>query len=517
MKKLFSIFCAASMLLCSAAPVGAAFPDGITGIETVEALYFENAPAIDGIIDPDEWGEATTSATGDNCATASDVSPRYNSFYTSVSGSPQLQFDLWLRWDEDYYYVAAKVKDPDGHSMRNTGSNAWNGDAVQFRLDPKGSNASGSKSNPWSNSASVCDLVCGYYSTGKRVECFDGTNSVGLSMNYDTVFDPVELAVAPSDVSSSTHFSEDTANGYTSYEIAVPWKYVFENNLVPIYDSLTDEETLPICLERSQYSAANNPAGGVGREIGMSLMLLNAAQGSSSYNSLLSWGSGIAYVQKTTASATAAGSNAVTLSYTSVEDTLAGDLDIVLSSRRMGNKLYVDMDLANNPGIWSMKTVLDYNTEALHPVSYTVGDVFANDQLDHSTLTDENLLMIAYNEALDANNEKTGRVITYEFEILDSNLPYDFNLSVSQKDIFDCTLSYVAYTVVNTADTPESTYIEGDINLDGSVNVADVFYMKGVIVGSADITEDNLLAGDLNGDGRITISDIFNLKAVLIS
>ncbi len=195
----------------------------------------------------------------------------------------------------------------------------------------------------------------------------------------------------------------------------------------------------------------------------------------------------------------------------------AGDLDIVLSSRRLGSKLYVDMDLANNPGIWSMKTVLDYNTEALCPVSYTAGDVFSEDQLDHSALTDEDLLMIAYHDTLESNDEKTGRVITYEFEILDFDLSYDLDLTVSEVDIFDCTLSYVAYSVTNTANTPESTYTAGDANLDGSVNIADLFYMKSIIVGSADATEDNILAGDLNGDGSITVSDIFNMKAILIS
>ena len=503
------------MLICSAVPVFAEFPNGAKGIEAVEALYFENAPTLDGIIGEEEWGEATTYADSLEAANTYDTRPYYNCFYNAVDGTPELYMDIWLRWDDECFYIAAKVKDPDGHSMRHSGTNSWNGDAVQFRLDPKGSNASGDKATPWSNTSTVCDMVCGYYSSGRRVECYDNANGVGLSQNYSTVFDCVKLAVAKSDVNSNTHFSEDTANGYTSYEIAVPWKYVFENNLVPLYDSLTPDEAAPIYLDRSEYDAKNNPDGGVGRAIGMSLMLLNAAQGSSNYNSLLSWGSGIAYVQRTSASATAAGSNEVTLSYTSVEDTIAGDLEIELSSARIGNKLFVYMDLANNPGIWSMKTTLDYNKNAIAPVSYTVGDVFGETELDHSALTDENLLMIAYNESLDTNNENTGRVLTYEFDIIDDSLPYDFYLSVVQSDIFDCDLGLVTFNVTNTADSPEISFLRGDINLDAKVNLADIYEMKRIIVSEEGFSEIQLMAADMNEDGKINIADIYELKKVI--
>ena len=50
------------------------------------------------------------------------------------AGSKDLSADVFLGWDEDYFYLAVAVTD-DSHFNKQKGVDIWNGDCVQFALD----------------------------------------------------------------------------------------------------------------------------------------------------------------------------------------------------------------------------------------------------------------------------------------------------------------------------------------------------------------------------------------------
>ena len=132
---------------------------------TVEAPYFNVKPNIDGVITAAEWGQPTAYAivyTGrsdykydddDNVLTSDYCfcDPRRAMYVNDCS------FDLWLRWDEQYFYIGVVSKDKYGLAAN------WNpaeepewyyiglfdGDALQFGIDPAGANSGGDPSNPF--------------------------------------------------------------------------------------------------------------------------------------------------------------------------------------------------------------------------------------------------------------------------------------------------------------------------------------------------------------------------------
>ena len=183
MKKIISTLLVSIMILCTVSTAIPVFADWGLKIQSVNALYFDEKPTVDGIVSEEEWGPSTfevDQSLAVQVITQNDY-PWYNDtntfFYRNPSGhydaaSLNMSYSMWLRWDENYFYVAAKVKDPDGHSLKNGKENTWNGDALQFRVDPAGANAVYDPLNPteydamedgkpWSSSG-IDDICVGF-------------------------------------------------------------------------------------------------------------------------------------------------------------------------------------------------------------------------------------------------------------------------------------------------------------------------------------------------------------------
>lgn len=215
-------------------------------IDKMEAPYFNILPVIDGIVTVEEWGDITVHVTPTQTA----------SYYCdNGAGAIDISFDLWLRWDEKYLYIAVVTNEPDGHSLPAGEGNLWNGDVIQFRADPAGPNGSGDKDAPWS------DTMVPNISIGQLT---DGTQT---SWDFQA-----------SQVIPGAQYKIVVGNGTTTYEAAVPHEYFIgkgEANFV----------------------------------YGFALVRLNAAT-DGSYNSWLTWGDGICGPQE---NVDRVGSNSVTL------------------------------------------------------------------------------------------------------------------------------------------------------------------------------------------------------------
>jgi len=287
-------------------------------IDFVDALYFDVKPTLDGIVSEAEWGEVSVEVRQNEAATIDDTEPVNNRFFmrntAAVPGfdidNLSMSYSLWLRWDENCYYIAVKVKDPDGHSLKNGRNFTWNGDSFQTRIDAGGYNASNPKGSeyydaekdgkPWSR-ANIPDFVAGFVeSAGGFSELWENETNKGITTFLGGT---AEVSIAPTGAAYST----DTSGGYTTYEIAIPWGYIDTNS-----------------HEYSVYSR-KNPNGGIGREYGMSTVVYNAdgTSGQAMWNAALSWGSGIVNAQQDDYTKTCAGSNCVTLSGDKVSENYA--------------------------------------------------------------------------------------------------------------------------------------------------------------------------------------------------
>ena len=229
MKKLISLLIVAVMAFATfAAAIPSMAIDGLD-IASVKAPYFDVKPTIDGVVSEAEWGTPTVTVNqaevGESKFVAEGDVPAANNLNTFFYRNPattydvenlNMKFTLWVRWDENYYYIAVKVNDPDGHSLKNGKNETWNGDAFQTRVDPEGYNASAQlgpelydaeyDGKPWSRK-DIDDMCFGFVeSAGGFTEAWNNATNTGMTSFSGG---SCNVAVTPAGV----NFNNDTAAG----------------------------------------------------------------------------------------------------------------------------------------------------------------------------------------------------------------------------------------------------------------------------------------------------------------
>ena len=159
--KRFFVLLAAVLTLCALSVIGVSARENTT----VYAPYFNVAPTIDGVISTAEWGQPTgyaTVYTGRNDYKYDDDDNVKVSDFCFYDGRAMyindISFDFWLRWDEKYFYIGMVSKDKYGYARHYEEQffgddemkyqDLWNGDSLQFGLDPQGANSNGNTSAP---------------------------------------------------------------------------------------------------------------------------------------------------------------------------------------------------------------------------------------------------------------------------------------------------------------------------------------------------------------------------------
>jgi len=318
MKRIISFVTVIAMLLsCMAFTVPVSARAIADDIDYVDALYFENAPTVDGYISDAEWGEYSVFVEALDCATIDDNSPYSRFFYNRVSATNMddyvnFSYYVWLRWSEQYFYIGVKVNDANVHSLKNGTTNTWNGDAVHTRIDKAGANAAvnggnftvtADRTKPWSTNL-VPDFLFGYSEiAGGFSEAWENNSNKGMTSFSNNPLGTAPCVVAP----AGSNYSSDTQNGITTYEVAIPWAYILNGD----FDTLTYTEY--------KTGRNGNLQGGIGREFGMSLAVLDDGNDAvAGWDAYMSWGSGICETHQTEGAHSASGSNAVTLVATPV-------------------------------------------------------------------------------------------------------------------------------------------------------------------------------------------------------
>lgn len=267
------------VLPASAAPVTVGTDEG----EYIDAPYFASAPTIDGFVTEAEWGEASVIVDAATAASKDDKEP-YSRFIYWRNGAYEdystWSYTLWLRWDENYFYIAVKNTDPDKYSLKNGMNNAWDGDSIQARVDWVGGNTVYDGQKPWS-SANVPDFIFGYTEiAGGFTECWENSTNKGMTSFSNNPLGVAKAVVAP----AFSNYSSDTQKGITTYELAIPWAYIISPEYREQFSTLT----------KTENDGRSNPQGAIGKELGMSLVVLDDGNTSKAgWDAFLAWGSGI--------------------------------------------------------------------------------------------------------------------------------------------------------------------------------------------------------------------------------
>ena len=344
MKKILSSLLAVATI-ASVMIVPATAEDAKSVTQEVDVLYMSTQPTFDGVINADEWGEKSFTVSGADAAMPGDAAPsatntfaHYEFEYDSVTKEitkideqnkeliSKLTYDVWLRWDTKYLYIAAKVNDPDGYYLPAGRERIWDGDCVQFRIDPQGPNgyqkyknpdydyttqgfdveaASGIGYVPWAYRTKICNIGLG--TIGGKVQAYDmADQGTGNMTKPQLLNDAKKLGPNNNPLKDENDYASlfnmtvtDNGDGTSTncYEYAVPWVFV----------------------DQWGYGQV-----AVGYAWGMSLVVLDGWQNNNpesmmygtAYQSYLTWGSGICGAQQDNAilRPTIGGSNAIVLS-----------------------------------------------------------------------------------------------------------------------------------------------------------------------------------------------------------
>ena len=332
--------------------------------------------SLDGTVTEAEWGKPLVEVSSEYAASFGGRAPSsentyfwYNTKGNDVAKVKEkgMNFKMWMAWDEDYFYIAAVVDDPDSPMATQRGGAIWNGDTLQFMIDPEGPNSivggqgfDPAAENPfpwksmergggqWKNGGLVANIGASYVTEGnlgfpdlydmstrydpQRVATWTqedppqidywSTNWYGYEINWMTNWDEM-LATqsAPNEIMDTDNLNgafaailpvnlgtQTNQKWQTTYELAIPWTLVSGTHYE--FEKVGDGEE---DYEKTLVRVVPDPK--AGDEYGISVGLLNGVLGSSNYNAWLTWGSGIFHDQTDGVEfVTAGGSNSMVLS-----------------------------------------------------------------------------------------------------------------------------------------------------------------------------------------------------------
>lgn len=154
---------------------------------SLTAVKADQAIHIDGVIDPAEWSHAGTFALND----ASQVK-----LMTDWGGTDDLSAVAYAKWDANYLYLAVNVTDDTDYNPYAP-SLSWQGDGIQFTIDPGRSQGAGTLKSSENGFALNTDtgaiMKSGGYGAGNLENSLAAIKRDGNRTNY-------EMAIKWSDI-----------------------------------------------------------------------------------------------------------------------------------------------------------------------------------------------------------------------------------------------------------------------------------------------------------------------------
>jgi hypothetical protein len=145
-----------------------------------------------------------------------DISTGTVKISKGYNGPDDLSGDIWVNWDEEKFYLTAKIKD-DIHAATETNSNIWKNDSMQFAI----SSGVPGEAKEW--------YEYGISDTPLGPQIYRWLTPVGVPSGLVT---NGQLTVA-----------RDVNNNYTIYKLALPWK-----ELAPVNPAVDHAVSLSIVV-----------------------------------------------------------------------------------------------------------------------------------------------------------------------------------------------------------------------------------------------------------------------------
>lgn len=185
------------------------------------------------------------------------------------------------------------------------------------------------------------------------------------------------------------------------------------------------------------------------------------------------------------------------------------DISVENVSAKVGKEVEVKVKLENNPGITSMRLILDYDKDALTMTGFEFGEALASMNRASSEKYTSPYSFSMYSATQDLKDNGIIAVIRFRVNYNARNGNYKINISYDAADIFNMNDDNIGVNV-KAGSVYVDSFETGDVNADGSINMKDIVLLQQV-VNDWDV-EYNKEAADYNSDGKVNMKDIVALQ-----
>ncbi len=192
------------------------------------------------------------------------------------------------------------------------------------------------------------------------------------------------------------------------------------------------------------------------------------------------------------------------------------DPQIIVESKKAqaGKTVQVAVSMLNNPGMWGMDLVVNYDRSKLTLTGVTNGEVFSSSEWMPGDLSGKKYILSYEANGFD-NITSNGVLAILEFTVnenAEADSFYDISLSYRPGDIINVGFDEIDMAIVSGG-IEVIDYIYGDLNGDGVVNKKDSLLLKMYLADNS--TEIDERAADVYADGVINKKDSLYLKQYL--
>ena len=175
-----------------------------------------------------------------------------------------------------------------------------------------------------------------------------------------------------------------------------------------------------------------------------------------------------------------------------------------VASPVVGDQLGIRLNITDGEAVAGYQATVQFDTTALRYVSGANGDYLPAGAFFVEPKVEGNLIKLNA-ASLAGESNGNGTLATLTFEVIKSKVS---TLTLSDVLLTDSTGKTFVPKIEN-AEITESTALKGDVNSDGTVNIADLV----LVAGALGKTGQNI--ADVNGDGQVNIADLVLVAGAL--
>ena len=180
----------------------------------------------------------------------------------------------------------------------------------------------------------------------------------------------------------------------------------------------------------------------------------------------------------------------------------------------VGQTVEIPVMLSNNPGLKAMEFTVTYNAAALKLVDVKDGGLFGSFAWSEGAARTGSATITLGGANEIADTTTNGTAVTLVFEIVDASENASVSISYLGGEVYSGDTGAVD-VVIDNGSVAIKTFMLGDVNKDGVVDIKDVTILRRYLAGTVAAETVDQPAADCNEDGVVDIKDVTILRRYL--